>query len=80
LGEDICPGTKQQWSALIPETNTLLVADTALLFADFTDTRYILAGKIANVGWGVLLSRKDPETPNKRAFFFSVAAPNLESI
>ena len=80
LGEDICPGTKQQWSALVPKTNTLFVADTSLLFADFTDTRYILAGKIANVGPGVLLSRKDPKTPNKRAFFFSVAAPNLESI
>ncbi|KAL6173020.1 hypothetical protein ACJQWK_02154 [Exserohilum turcicum] len=70
------------WSTLVKSTspNPFAVEGSAVLFIDFKAPRFVLLGKIKDIGYAVLSSRKLVETPDKYGVYFSLNAENVHNL
>ena len=70
------------WSTLVKSTSPtpFVVEGTAVLFIDFKAPRFVLLGKIKDIGYVVLSSRKLVEAPDKYGVYFSLNAENVHNL
>ncbi|CVL05140.1 uncharacterized protein FMAN_13073 [Fusarium mangiferae] len=69
-----------KWASTSSDAAPLSFSGACLLYVNFTQSRFIIAGQIASVGSAVLMGRRQPNDNTKRGYFFSLVATRPERI